>query len=82
MAQKPSPAAARQAKPVETPDVALARTIGRALWDREFKASNPDATPQAKQAAWNDAKRDYIKTGRQIANRLNRAGFTFDIKKA
>jgi hypothetical protein len=67
-----APATAKAADPVKQE---IARTLGRLLWDREFKKANPDATSEARQAAWQAARGEYVKAARQIAGRLERAGF-------
>lgn len=68
-------AAAGSARTVDPVKQEIARTLGRLLWDRDFKKSNPDATAESRQAAWQAARGEYVKAARQVAGRLERAGF-------
>jgi hypothetical protein len=72
-------AVARPLKPAaataDRPDAQVAEAIGRMLFDREYRASNPGETPEAKRQAWVLAKSEYMKVGRYLAGRLQKAGF-------
>ncbi|WP_270936449.1 hypothetical protein [Falsiroseomonas oryzae] len=55
---------------------ALWTSIGRVVWEREFRAANPGATPAELRAAWKSARPEYLKVGRWMQSRLARAGIT------
>lgn len=57
---------------------AAARALARILWEHDFDATYPTATPEDKQASWVDARQQYVRLGRTVLQRLHRRGFTID----
>lgn len=52
----------------------IAQTLGKILWDREFRQSNPTASVDDRRTAWQAARKEYVKQGSQLAKRMERAG--------
>ena len=65
----------RKVSEADMPRVRLARAISRMVWEREFKASNPDADAAERREAWKSNKGEYIRLGRKVTSRLAKAGF-------
>ena len=51
------------------------RTIGRGVWLTGYKAENPDATKEERQAAWNEARKDFTKIGMKALKTLEKTGY-------
>jgi hypothetical protein len=51
------------------------RAIARVLWQHDFKTANPEATPEQRKEGWAQARTQYVKLGKQVQKRLERAGF-------
>jgi hypothetical protein len=68
-----APGAARKA--ADPKQEATARAIGRLLWEREFRKNNPGADAAAKKEAWTAQRGEFVRAGRQLYTRLEKAGF-------
>jgi hypothetical protein len=74
---KRSARAAARAASGETPGKPkpASRAIARALWQHDFETANPDATAEQRKEGWTKARAQYVKLGKQVQKRLERAGF-------
>lgn len=80
MSYSASTVSASVAPPQEIAEIA--RTLGKILWDREFRQANPQASVEDRRAAWQAARKDYVKMGRQVAMRMQRAGLDITTRAA
>jgi hypothetical protein len=51
------------------------RAIGFAIFGEQFRSENPDATAEARKAAWKASAKQHSKTGMKVLKRLEKAGF-------
>lgn len=66
----------------KTPMNKAAVMLGRSLWLQKFKAANPDATPEARKAAWEEVKETEKKAARSALRKLERSGLRIVEKPA
>lgn len=64
-------------------DAQIGRMLVRAVWSQEWSAANPDATGEARKAAWKDARsgamEKNLKTYRRAIALLKRTGVTITL---
>ena len=74
---KTAPAAVQKTPP--TPEhkmrMRIGRTIGRGIWLTGYKSEHPDATKEERQAAWNEARKDFTKIGLKALKTLEKTGY-------
>ena len=58
------------------------RTIGRGVWSAGHKAEFPDATKEERNAAWQEARKDFTKIGMKGLKALEKNGFQVTEKPA
>lgn len=76
MPQSPTRAARAATPDAKRADSKLVEALARMLFDREFRIASPDASAEAKRDAWKAGKAEHLKTGRYLAGRLEKAGFS------
>jgi len=54
----------------------VARLLGRTSWFQEYKAQNPTATKEERDAAWKDARKEATKRGSRLMKVLTKRGFS------
>lgn len=69
-------AAKGEAKAVDPAKQKISRALGKILWERDFRKENPAADATAKRDAWNAAKAEYVKAGRHLQSKIEKAGLT------
>lgn len=69
-------AAKGEAKVVDPAKQKISRALGKILWERDFRKANPEADAAAKREAWNAAKSEYVRAGRHLQAKIEKAGLT------
>ena len=69
-------AAKGEAKAVDPAKQQIARALAKILWERDFRKANPQADAAAKREAWNTSKGEYVRAGRYLQAKMEKAGFT------
>jgi hypothetical protein len=69
-------AAKGEAKVVDPAKQKISRALGKILWERDFRKANPEADAAAKREAWNAAKGEYVRAGRHLQAKIEKAGLT------
>lgn len=64
------PEADTEAKKDDLKDMAV--KVARATFRKEFKASNPEASPEQIKEGWQNSRKDYIKAARQNIRSVER----------
>lgn len=71
----PKAAAKAEATPEHKLRMRVGRTIGRGVWMTGYKAEHPTATKAERQAAWNEARKDFTKIGMKALKTLEKTGY-------
>ncbi|HEV7268831.1 MAG TPA: hypothetical protein VGN83_28585 [Falsiroseomonas sp.] len=69
-------AAPAEGKAVDPARQKIARALAKILWERDFKKANPAADAAAKRESWNASKAEYVRAGRSLHMKMEKAGLT------
>lgn len=69
-------AVAEDEKSSKKGDGAIVKVVARALWTPQWRAANPEGTPEARRAAWQEARGEETKKARKLIKSLENSGVT------
>ena len=69
-------AAKREPKAVDPAKQKITRALAKILWERDFRKTNPEADAAAKRDSWNATKGEYVRAGRHLQAKMEKAGLT------